>query len=1582
MTALLAHVATEQSTENEKYRRFISLRVNDRECAALVDSGNLWRNVISCEFLHRIGFTLADLQPVGISQISTAKSGASLKVLGELKTPIKFKLGSNRHPFKDRPVVVEGLSMDYNIGGPFLKENKLDQLHSDNCLKSKHGRFEMMSSSEERLYGSESAFASLVTTKRVRAAANSNCFIQLRAREVKKRLMPAGAGYVVGSIDFMTKHDVSPWINAMVTADEKGLLYAGVMNTTSRAITIPAGTAYGVFTLAVDQKQHHLCRWRVATMGLDPDLGTTEEKVATIKADLGETGGPDPETLTKKERRAWLAKEFRLHESPVLKTPDQLEKALDLLDNFYDIFSFDGSFGKTELLEHRIYTPNDHPPIKTKQRNINPKLEESLKEQLDVWVKQQVIEPSSSPWNFGLVAAPKKNGKIRWCVDYRRLNDITMKDSYPLPNIEDNLARLSKSRIFSGIDGAGAYHVVSVHPDDRPKTAFATPWGSWQFSRMPFGLTNAPATYCRLVQLVLQGIPYSVALPYIDDTCVHSVDLPGHFVGLARVFAAHRKAGLKLQPSKCSIFREEVEYLGHIISAEGIKPVPKYIEIVENWPIPRTKTEARAFLGKVGYYRKFIKGYAALARPWTDVTGKGDKEEEKRPLDVNDEMEKAFYFLRQSLTKAPILAYPQFDSEEPFILDTDWSHDSNTIGAVLSQKQDGHERVICYGAKKLGKSALNYPPTKGELQAVIYFMKAWRYYLQHKTFLLRTDHSALRQIKTMEEPSGMIRRWLTTLSNFKFEVQHRAGTKHGNADALSRISHAESASDSDSEAEVIASLCNEKPDWSTDKMKAEQMADEELELVRRWVNRPEPPEREEVRRQSATVQAYAALLPQLVLDGNSILRHKRGEATRICLPRKLWADAIEYAHTFMAHRGRDQTLATFQKNFFIPSATKEVAMYVQGCPECQAKPGAPKPQKHTHVAVQDGYPFQRISIDFVGPLPESDRGNKYLLTVKETFTRWLEAFPIPDANKENTCRVLEEEIFCRYGIPEHLHTDHGTQFTSHLMDEVSKELGMSLTFAPVANPKSNPVERSHKDLGPALKSLCMKHEPGTWEDYLPRVLLSSRVAVNSTTGFSPYYLMFGRDPSLPLDQIFGKPPEEEHGKEKHHKYTKRLRDRIDKVQAWARRNIGDAMRRQCRRYHAQKRLFVDGSKVWLFTPTQQAGRGKKLSTHWSGPWTVLRKINDVLYTIQPPASWGGRFRIQTIGIDRLKAYKPPVRPGYPPLELRPGDEDDLDPDGNERMDFFGGGGGGGGGLDPNGDDSDLDDSDFDPNDPDEQASTESEEWETTSESVTSSSATPDVSEAPPSSSGASTTARSTPTQYESARSDRSEFHTPRQPRPVPPGITPGLAAEDTSMAWDDYGMRGYDGAGPHEGVGDVVENLADRFAEIERNAAATGDAAAGFEAGQGAYAAPAEQQAPEAAAAAPPGRRPRRTAAARGETRRRAAWEDEQQSDTSYSPEKSEDMSADWNPQTRGEKPKPKRQKKTPAVARGTPAEDQPGRAGAEEIAVETEQQHQPEAGEAEPVAGPSGGAQVQMEGRPQDLARISDTIRRFESNQ
>ena len=338
---------------------------------------------------------------------------------------------------------------------------------------------------------------------------------------------------------------------------------------------------------------------------------------------------------------------------------------------------------------------------------------------------------------------------------------------------------------------------------------------------------------------------------YLDDTLLSGPCLLTHLEALDKVLAAYKKAGLTLQPEKCTFFQTEVEFLGHQLTVDGISPLDRHLKIIRDWPEPTNLTELKSFLGKINYYRKSIKNSSKLAAPLTNLTSV-----KRAPtFTFTEEARSSFKALKEALMSAPILAFPRFDTDEKFYLDTDWSNEA--IGGQLSQIQDGREVVIQYGSRKLGKYEQNLSSNKGELLAVIYFMRKWRYYLQYKPFVLRIDHEALRYIKTMDHPRGVTARWLRTLSDFEFQVEFRKSSQHANGDALSRLPNAPSPTSKDEEFfdEKLFSLeaCHR-----LDMAKAQQ-EDPVLRHVHTWLCNKKKPTAQDIRHLDENVKHYHAL---------------------------------------------------------------------------------------------------------------------------------------------------------------------------------------------------------------------------------------------------------------------------------------------------------------------------------------------------------------------------------------------------------------------------------------------------------------------------------------------------------------------------------------------------------------------------------------------------------------------------------------------------------------------------------------------------------------------------------------------------
>ena len=430
--------------------------------------------------------------------------------------------------------------------------------------------------------------------------------------------------------------------------------------------------------------------------------------------------------------------------------PGQRKDLVNLLSEFSDVFAASPSdLGRTEVVRHEIDT-GDARPIRQPARQLPIHRRNEAEEHVKDMLERGIIEPSNSPWASPIVLMKKKDGSARFCVDYRALNNVTVKNSWPLPRTDDCFDALTGSKWFSTLDLCSGYWQVAMDDKEKPKTAFITGKGLYQFTVMSFGLCNAPATFERLMEDKLAGLPWEVCLLYLDDVIVHAPTIAEELARLRRVFQRLRDAKLKLSTKKCFLLQKSVSFLGHVVSGDGVSTDPRKIEAVRDWPHPRTAKEVRSFLGLCSYYRRFIRGFAGIVRPLHKLT------EEGREFMWSSDCEDFFTSMKAALTTTPVLAFPT--PSDPFILDTDASNTGT--GAVLSQVQDGQEKVIAYHSRTLSKSEQNYCVTRKELLAVAMAVKTYHHYLCGRRFLIRTDHWALKWLFKFKNPEGQLARWL------------------------------------------------------------------------------------------------------------------------------------------------------------------------------------------------------------------------------------------------------------------------------------------------------------------------------------------------------------------------------------------------------------------------------------------------------------------------------------------------------------------------------------------------------------------------------------------------------------------------------------------------------------------------------------------------------------------------------------------------------------------------------------------------------------------------------------------------------
>ena len=454
---------------------------------------------------------------------------------------------------------------------------------------------------------------------------------------------------------------------------------------------------------------------------------------------------------------------------------EQSRKITNVPLRYQDVFSkSESDFGRASGVQHKIDTANSS-PVKQNPRRLPLGKRQEADSAVEKMYEQGIIDKSTSPWCSPVVLVRKKDGTTRFCVDYRRLNDVTRKDSFPLPRVDSTLDALNGSQWFSTLDLKSGYWQVELEESAKEQTAFSYGKGLWQFNVMPFGLCNTPAIFERLMESVLAHMPWETCLVYLDDIIVLGKSFDEHLNNLTRVFERLRNSNLKLSTTKCCLCQTQVTYLGYV-TRNGIEPDPKKIEAVRSWPVPLNVQELRSFLGLCSYYRRFVRDFAKMAKPLHSLTQKNAS------YKWTEECQEAFAKLKEHLSQSPVLIYP--DSSSEFMLDTDASH--LAIGAVLSQMVDGKEHPVAYFSRTLNQPEQQYCVTRKELLAVVQSIEHFRPYLYGRHFLVRTDHASLQWLLNFKALEGQLARWMQKLGEYDFEVKHRKGAEHGNADALSR----------------------------------------------------------------------------------------------------------------------------------------------------------------------------------------------------------------------------------------------------------------------------------------------------------------------------------------------------------------------------------------------------------------------------------------------------------------------------------------------------------------------------------------------------------------------------------------------------------------------------------------------------------------------------------------------------------------------------------------------------------------------------------------------------------------------------
>ena len=870
-------------------------------------------------------------------------------------------------------------------------------------------------------------------------------------------------------------------------------------------------------------------------------LGTTAE-VVSLPAGVTEVN-----TITAAvSSQATLTGSERLQSIDLSVLGDQEQAEVRaLLHKYSNVFAtHDGDLGCTDLLSHEIPLHDDI-PIRQRYRRVPPCEYEAVKAHINQLLEAQVIRESSSPYASPIVLVRKKDGSLRLCVDYRLLNSKTRKDAFPLPRIEESLDALSGARWFSTLDLASGYNQVPVAEQDKPKTAFCTPFGLFEWNRMPFGLCNVPGTFQRLMQRMFGDQQCESLLLYLDDIVVFSTSVTQHLERLELVLSRLQKEGLKAKLEKCAFFQQEVQYLGHVISGEGVATDPSKIEAVAQWKRPNHLSELRSFLGFASYYRRFVKGFAKLAAPLhrtvAALAGTKTRRGTGRPLDEvwTPECEDSFEALKTRLVSAPVLAYADFS--RPFILETDASYSG--LGAVLSQETDSGIRPVAYasrGLKPTERNMTNYSSMKLELLALKWAMtEKFRDYLLGHKCMVYTDNNPLSYLQSAKL-GALEHRWAAQLAAFDFEIKYRSGRSNTNADALSRqymtpsdlatgvlpgtpvppvlqqVSHQPVASQS-----LISAL----PGCSLPDIRALQEADPNIgKLIVLWRKgaRPTQAERRHLPEPVlALIQQWDRLVDRDGVLYRRISRSDGGEPIfQVLLPIVLKEQTLRQLHQAHGHQGMERTTELVRQRCYWPGMSSDIQRWVRECEICQtAKDSAPVPHSYMgHLLASK--PNETEAIDFT-VLEPTRSGVENVLIMTDVFTKYTLAFPTRDQRAITVAQILTREWFFKFGVPSRIHSDQGRSFESALIHYICDFYGVEKSRTTPYHPAGNgQCERFNRTLHNLLRTLPFSRKQD-WASCLPEVLFSYNTTPHHSTGESPFFLMFGRESKLPVDFLLG-----------------------------------------------------------------------------------------------------------------------------------------------------------------------------------------------------------------------------------------------------------------------------------------------------------------------------------------------------------------------------------------------------------------------------------------------------------------------------